>query len=188
MTNLIENSFIFLRHGETDWNKEGRYQGQKDIPLNSTGLAQAEIARDRLANQTISTVHSSSLSRALKTAEIVNSRLDVPLFVHTSLCECHYGELEGQLKSDPTIDQRWREGDTPAGAESYTEFSARIITALNKILSSKGTALVVAHRAVFWPISEAIGFDVNSNLSNAQPLLLQAPNLEHKAWKIIEIS
>lgn len=188
MTTLIEKSFFFLRHGETDWNKEGRYQGQKDIPLNSTGLAQAEKARDQLTNQTISTIHSSSLSRALKTARIVNSKRDAPLFSHTSLCECHYGELEGQLKNDATVDQRWREGDTPTGAESYTEFSARILKALNKILSAKGTVLVVAHRAVFWPISEAIGFDVNSNLSNAQPLLLQAPSLQHKAWKVIEIS
>ena len=188
MIKLVEKPFFFLRHGETDWNREGRYQGQHDIPLNTAGIAQATTARELLMEQNITVIHTSSLSRAFKTAEIVNTKHNVPLIPHRSLWECHYGELEGQLKNDPTVDLRWKKGDTPKGAERYLDFSTRIITLLNKVLSSEGTALIVAHRAVFWPILEAMGISTSSSLANAQPLYLEAPNVLNDNWTITEIT
>ena len=58
---IPKRPFYFLRHGETDWNFEGRYQGQSDIPLNATGIAQAHAAADRLARVPIDRIVSSRL-------------------------------------------------------------------------------------------------------------------------------
>ncbi|WP_419903403.1 histidine phosphatase family protein [Kiloniella sp.] len=179
---LIQKPFYFLRHGETNWNKEGRYQGQQDIPLNPRGISQAEKSRSQLVGQPFSEIHSSTLIRAKATAEIVNASLQLPLYSYDSLRECNYGELEGQLKTDPTLDSRWRAGYTPQAAESYQEFSIRVIKAVNEILSSKETALIVAHRAVFWPIADTMGLSKGIDLSNAQPIYLDPPSNNCKDW------
>ena len=100
--------FYFLRHGETDWNKTRRYQGQQDVPLNAVGLAQAETAKGLLRGHAIGRSAAVRLARAHRTAEIVNERLRCPLIVIDELKECAYGELEGQPKTGQT--------SMPAGA------------------------------------------------------------------------
>ena len=54
-----KRKFLFLRHGQTDWNLQGRFQGHSDIPLNETGLAQARLAAERLSGQGIELIISS---------------------------------------------------------------------------------------------------------------------------------
>ncbi len=71
---LTLSPFYYLRHGETDWNVDGRMQGHTDVPLNANGLAQAAMARDRLAGLEFATICTSPLSRARRTAEIVNEK------------------------------------------------------------------------------------------------------------------
>jgi broad specificity phosphatase PhoE len=61
---IPRREFLFLRHGQTDWNREGRYQGLRDIPLNETGLAQARAAATALAAQRIDRIVASPLDRA----------------------------------------------------------------------------------------------------------------------------
>ena len=88
--------FLF-RHGETDWNRERRLQGQRDIPLNETGRAQAaELAR-RLAPYGLEAVLSSDLARAASTARIVADVLALPLHFDTDLREASLGKAEGML-------------------------------------------------------------------------------------------
>lgn len=88
---------ILVRHGETEWNRLLRYQGQTDTELNATGIAQAEKIRDRLATQQIDFVYCSDLKRAVQTAEIIAaSRNPAKAICATPLLrEMHFGDFEG---------------------------------------------------------------------------------------------
>lgn len=87
--------FMFMRHGETDWNVGRRLQGQSDIPLNERGCAQAASAARILKGQTLGRVIASPSLRALKTAAIVAEELNLPICVDGRLKERHFGSLEG---------------------------------------------------------------------------------------------
>jgi broad specificity phosphatase PhoE len=86
--------YIF-RHGETDWNRAGRIQGHTDIGLNLRGRAQAHDLAERLRRYTIDAVLTSDLSRARQTAQIVASRLGIPVFLDRRLREASLGQAEG---------------------------------------------------------------------------------------------
>jgi 2,3-bisphosphoglycerate-dependent phosphoglycerate mutase len=101
--------FLF-RHGETDWNREGRLQGHTDTPLNASGLAQAEALSEKLRPHRLDAVVSSDLSRALTTARIVADALGVPLLADPGLRETDVGAAEGLLWADAKI--RFGEGLT----------------------------------------------------------------------------
>jgi len=101
--------FLF-RHGETDWNREGRLQGHIDTPLNATGLAQAHALAESLRPHRLDAVLSSDLARARTTAEIVATAIGVPLFIETGLREVNVGAAEGLLWAEAKI--RFGEGLT----------------------------------------------------------------------------
>ena len=100
MPDLIHTPFWYLRHGETDWNKQGLQQGSVDIPLNETGLAQAREAAERLHGKGITTIIASPLSRARVTAEIVAERLGLPVTIDPDLREVGWGIHEGTGMAD----------------------------------------------------------------------------------------
>jgi probable phosphoglycerate mutase len=147
---LAERCFYFLRHGETDWNRDHRAQGHSDIPLNETGIAQAHDAKMRLAGCAIGTVCCSPLSRARETAEIVNQALRRPLVVIDALKECGLGAAEGSPRGSWFAD--WRGGVTPEGAESYEGFIARALVGINTALAQPGPVLIVAHAGIYWAV------------------------------------
>ena len=91
--------YIF-RHGETDWNRERRFQGHTDIPLNQVGRQQALELKSHFVSLAPELILSSDLSRALETAKIVSDGLFVPIFVSESLREAKLGTPEGQLRDD----------------------------------------------------------------------------------------
>lgn len=88
---------ILVRHGETEWNRLSRYQGQTDIELNETGIRQAHRAAERLAREKFDAIYSSDLKRARQTAEIIASRQNPIRAIHESplLREMHFGDFEG---------------------------------------------------------------------------------------------
>jgi broad specificity phosphatase PhoE len=101
---MSENRMLVaIRHGQTDWNVEERFQGHLDIPLNRVGYGQAEVLRSRLAGTRFDTAYSSPLQRALATAQIIAS--GVPVLVDTRLIEIHHGCWQGRTKRD--IAERW---------------------------------------------------------------------------------
>ncbi|MDP6707832.1 MAG: histidine phosphatase family protein, partial [Alphaproteobacteria bacterium] len=83
--------FYYLRHGQTDWNRDRICQGQTDVPLNETGRAQAHAAKTVLDGHAIETICVSPLARAYETAEIVNQVLGRPIVVLDALKEISFG-------------------------------------------------------------------------------------------------
>jgi broad specificity phosphatase PhoE len=86
---------LLVRHGETDWNAEGRLQGHTDTPLNDYGRRQAASLAEQLAGDGIAAIYASDLSRARETAEIVGGRIGLPVSVEPDLREKNWGSWEG---------------------------------------------------------------------------------------------
>lgn len=89
---------IIVRHGESQWNRIGRYQGQEDAPLSELGLRQAEALAVRLSDEPIDLIFASPLQRAAQTARIIaRHHPDVPFDVAPALMEIHHGDWQGLL-------------------------------------------------------------------------------------------
>jgi probable phosphoglycerate mutase len=86
-------TLLIARHGETEWNREERYQGHADPPLNKTGRAQAEKLGNDLAGEPVDAIYSSDLRRASETADIVGARLGLPVEQDSGLREIDVGSL-----------------------------------------------------------------------------------------------
>jgi broad specificity phosphatase PhoE len=93
---------LLVRHGETDWNAEGKLQGHTDRPLNEYGRRQAQALADKLAGESIDAVYASDLSRARETAEILGEKLGLTVAVDPDLREKNWGNWEG-LTSDERL-------------------------------------------------------------------------------------
>src|SRR3569623_193897 len=94
---------LLVRHGETDWNAEGRLQGHTDRPLNDHGRRQAKEVAERLAGEGADAIYASDLLRAKETAEIVGERRGVPVVVDADLREKNWGNWEG-LTGDERVE------------------------------------------------------------------------------------
>lgn len=132
-------TLLLVRHGETDWNAEGRLQGHTDTPLNDHGRRQAARLADELAGETLDAVYASDLARARETAAIVGERLGLAVILDPDLREKNWGTWEGLTGP---------ERDTVEFAGESTEaHRERIVSALRRIASSHpdGRVLVVTH-------------------------------------------
>jgi broad specificity phosphatase PhoE len=153
---------LLVRHGETSWNREGRYQGRTDIPLSSDGETQVRALGVRLAHVPIARAISSPLVRAKRTAEaILAGRDNITLELDAGLQEISHGAWEGQLSSDVEAAHaemlgEWKQRpdrDVPAGpgAETLGQVEARAWPVLERITRGLGadqTLLLAAHDAV----------------------------------------
>lgn len=136
-------ALILIRHGETDWNVKGRYQGQADPPLNARGLAQAHQLARELRGLGLDVLYTSPLRRALETAQVLAQSLGLPLHLEPRLMEIHQGDWQCRLRSDiaaryPDLFERWQAEPwavTPPGGESLAQVQARVYAALDDILA-----------------------------------------------------
>ena len=160
---------FFVRHGETDWNKEFRYQGKTDIALNENGRAQARKVGLRLSRVVPRRVFSSPLLRAYGTAEAIMeaSAGDAPIEATDDLREISFGEWEGLTYSEITERyasdyKMWREtpfSSAPTGGESFESVgirSARAAEAVKSAAEPGATILVVAHGVVLRTLVAAL--------------------------------
>ncbi len=177
---LLRQTFFFLRHGETDWNRIGLVQGQVNMPLNGTGVAQALAARETLRDQKIGTICTSPLDRASLTADIVAAGLHVPVKEIAGLKECRFGEREGHPKGEWY--EAWRNGDTPRGAERFSHFMERALDAINEALESPGPVLIVAHGGIYWAIERFAGLARRERIPNGVPLFHCPPPKPLLPW------
>lgn len=176
-------AFWFLRHGETDWNAQGLSQGNVDIPLNPTGVAQARAAAQRLRNRGIATIVASPLSRARVTAEIAAEALDLPVALDDGLREVRFGVQEGQPMSDWFA--TWVAGDfTPHGAESFIELRRRAVAAVNRATTQPPVVLVVGHGALFRALRTAMGVEPLVRTPNAVPIWCEPPANGATRWTL----
>jgi probable phosphoglycerate mutase len=132
-------TLLLVRHGETDWNAEGKLQGHTDRPLNDFGRRQAQALADRLAGEPIDAIYASDLSRARETAEILGANLGLGVAVDPDLREKNWGNWEG-LTSDERLHVEF-EGET---SEAHRE---RTLAAVKRIVERypDGRVVVVTH-------------------------------------------
>jgi broad specificity phosphatase PhoE len=167
---LTRKTFWFLRHGETDWNAEGRSQGRTDIPLNQNGIDQAHRAAKALRHRGIRAIVSSPLVRARGTAAIVGEALNLPVMLDEGLQEVSFGDQEGQPMGNWYDD--WIVGNyTPKGGETFAALKARAVAAINRAMTQSSPVLVVGHGAMFRALRAAMGLPPNVRTPNALPLL-----------------
>lgn len=151
---------LLVRHGETEWNRAGRYQGRGDPPLSTTGEAQARRLGASLRGAGVGIIVSSGLRRAWDTARFVGDALGLPVLGDDRLAEVGYGEWEGLRQAD--IKQRWPDllrqwkrfpGDARApGGESLAEARERLLAFVRhpswQGRAPSGAVLVVTHSAI----------------------------------------
>lgn len=140
-----------IRHGETDWNREGRAQGQHDVPLNEIGREQACCLGNYLSNVHPSVIICSDLSRARETAELIGKPSGLAPRVFPELRERNMGEYSGltdrEIRDKGISDlTRW---DGIAGVESDAEILSRVTPCLDRFIQeNQGEGVVVSHGGV----------------------------------------
>lgn len=180
--------FCLVRHGQTNWNLEGRYQGQSDVHLNENGRAQAKSLAKELKGQTFAAIYSSDLTRAQETAEYIANGLGLPVQIEPRLREINQGEWEGVLVED--IKARYAEiwsqrtvdpaSVRPPGGETVGEVAERVYIALDDIarLFPTGRVLIVSHGlSIATAICRARGIPVGQAYTvipdNVQPVWME---------------
>jgi len=142
----MKQLYVF-RHGETDWNAEGRFQGHMDIPLNDRGREQAQGLVSQLAPFGLQAILSSDLSRAHETARIVGQGLNVPVLIDPGLREAYLGKAQGMTYREilaqfgEDVMGQWR-SDLPSdadisypGGETGNQVMIRVFSALENFIA-----------------------------------------------------
>jgi len=179
---------VFVRHGQTDWNIQGRWQGHSDIPLNGEGINQTETVAEMLRNENIDYIYSSDLTRALQTARNINQYHQKEIIEDPRLREQNLGRWEGIFHREISsiYPEEWErfladpENTEISGGESTGQLSSRIVTALSEIAKRhpNESVIVVAHGlalAVFFCYLERIPIrDAYKKVpENAKPIFLE---------------
>jgi broad specificity phosphatase PhoE len=133
-----------VRHGETDWNRENRWQGHYDRPLSALGRSQAAAAARRLVGERLTQVYSSDLKRAWETAQIIAAACGLDARADHSLREVDVGNWAGLTRAEakerfPEAYARRRAGGTGwEGGETYEQMGARVSTFVTRLLDGSG--------------------------------------------------
>jgi len=148
-------TILLARHGETDWNRDGRWQGWADPPLNETGREQARALAQELRATPFDAAYASDLRRASETAEIVAAPHGVPVMLDPDLREIDIGSWSGLTRAE--IAERFPDGRRPDG-ETHAQQAARVRAAVVRIAREHpgGRVLVVGHGGTIRSIHDLI--------------------------------
>ncbi|MBN1313083.1 MAG: histidine phosphatase family protein [Anaerolineae bacterium] len=152
-------TFILVRHGQTEWNRIERFRGRADVPLNETGLAQAEATGRHVAGQwQPAAVYSSPLARAVKTAETIAGHFDLPVQTHPDLIDIDYGQWQGLTPDEararrPEQVEQWYNRPEQAripGGETLGDLRARAMKMVKELIDrhSGQTIVLVGHTVI----------------------------------------
>ena len=154
-------TLLLVRHGETNWNAERRWQGHADVPLNDRGRKQARTLAEQLAGERIDVIYTSDLSRARDTADAVGARLGVEVVVDPDLREIDVGAIEGLTGEEAKAFEGWQGEPVEAHAD-------RVLRAVNRIAERHpdGRVLVVTHGGSMRRVHEHLGLDGRGPFEN----------------------
>ena len=146
----VATTIVLTRHGETDWNRDRRFQGQADVVLNETGRAQVRALAATLASERFDIAYTSPLRRAAESAEILGAALGVEVRPCDALMEVHVGSWAGLTVSE--IETRFPDGhrhwvDSRAGwedGETYDDLGIRVVEGMRRIGAAHPDAHVLA--------------------------------------------
>jgi 2,3-bisphosphoglycerate-dependent phosphoglycerate mutase len=136
----VVTTIVMVRHGETDWNRDRRFQGHADIPLNKAGLDQVRELGERLAGESFSIVYTSPLRRASETASLLAARLGVEVRPSAALKEVDVGAWSGLTVHE--VEDRFPEGFARwvewrcagwSDGETYEQLGRRVVSGLREI-------------------------------------------------------
>jgi len=135
---------LLVRHAETEWNREGRWQGHADPPLNEAGRAQAQALAEVLTGEEVDAIYTSDLRRAAETAEILAGALGRPVTPDPGLREIDVGSWSGLTRAE--VAERYPGWETHDG-ESREELEARVVAAVRRIAQRhpNGRVVIVTH-------------------------------------------
>lgn len=184
---------VVLRHGQTDWNREHRFQGQSDIPLNARGVAQSRAAAQALSGQHFAAVYASPLSRAVDTAELVRPGTEIS--TDPRLMEIDVGTWAGrtweQIRQEmPSYEEKYANGvdfrRSPTG-ETLADLLERALPAFHEIAARHEgeRVLIVSHGLLLNRVLHALlrlEGRVLGGLGNAHYSDLQ---YGHGAWRLL---
>lgn len=193
---------FLLRHGETDWNLQGRCQGITDVDLNERGKQQARDIAAWLSTERIAAIYSSDLKRALQTAEIIREIHELKVTADSDFRELNHGAFEGLTFTDiqasyPDFLRRWR--SEPArllipGGERLVDVEERTWKGMERIVryhSSDETVVVVSHN---FPILAVLCRITGTPLNDYRSFRIAPCGLNHlsydesKGWRVIQIN
>ncbi|MBD3281062.1 hypothetical protein GF389_06140 [Candidatus Dojkabacteria bacterium] len=186
---------VVARHGETQWNKDGRKIGSKDIPLNGTGRLQAKKLKDLLDNYTFDIAYTSPLSRAQETVQTILQDKNVPIVSHVVLQEIHCGKLEGLTEEEiqksfngvKSIDEDFRLKESLPHMKDYKAEMEAFLKRIRKIHKAK-SILITSHKRKILLLFDLlkINKNINPKPGEAYEILLKDKQQQYKTVALIQ--
>ncbi len=181
---------ILIRHGQTQWNLEGRWQGQADPSLNEFGRAQAQRTALELRTAGLNYLYSSDLRRAMETAQIIGTQLGITVLSDARLREINIGRWQGMLSTDieaqyPEEFARWHKSPLttrPPDGEDLQALAGRVLEAISEIeRRHPGQRIgIVAHEL---PIAVALAHARNMELAQLRTLIPKTGAWQEVTWE-----
>jgi len=180
-------TFAFIRHGQTDWNRDDKLQGSSDIPLNEVGRQQARDAAALLVGGGWQVVVSSPMRRARETAEIIATDLGIDLGPsYPAFVERDYGPLEGASSSETM--ERWPHRDYP-GSESLASVVARGLAGLASVEAdfADRNVVIVCHGTIIrYTLAALAGHSIDGIRNGSISTLEREP--DGRGWRVLTVN
>lgn len=182
----MNKKLYLVRHGETEFNREGKLQGQADSPLTPTGIEQAKKLKKVLDEKGLhfKTAYASDLDRAIETLKLITDE-DTRKFAVPGLREVSFGDLDGKSKSEFPLDKDWEEVYQDYHGESFDQAVDRMFMTLLQIANKDedDDILIVTHSGVIAGLLEKMGLDLKGPIPNGSVSVMQ---LDDEGLRLID--
>lgn len=165
---------LFVRHGQTDYNKHHKFQGRLNTSLNEEGIKQAQQLATTLKDVKFDVIYTSPLTRAKHTAQIINQYHNVELIENEQITEIELGDLTGAPRNLELLsDLNFKNLAQKHNAECFAEFYNRCVEFYNKIKDQKKNILIVAHSGVAQQLKRYLNLNLDEVMNNCDVITLK---------------